>query len=65
MSAPVSVSNFQVAMSLMNHTHFNPIIGALIRHGVPDHLDDGPLAVADLAHRHGSRYSRLTRQPSA
>jgi len=61
MRAPASVSNFQVAMSSMNHTHFNPIIGALIRHGVPDHLDDAPLTAADLAQRAGVNALALTR----
>jgi len=61
MSAPASVASFQAAMSLMNHTHFNPIIGALIRHGVPDHLDDGPLAASDLAQRAGVNTLALTR----
>jgi hypothetical protein len=59
MSAPAS--DFQVAMSLMNHTYFNPIIGALVRHGVPDHLDQGPLAATDLAQRAGVDALALTR----
>jgi len=59
MSAPAS--NFQAAMSLMNHTYFNPIIGALVRHGVPDHLDEGPLAAPELAQRAGVDALALTR----
>jgi O-methyltransferase domain len=61
MSAPAPPSDFQVAMSLMNHTYFNPIIGALIRHGVPDHLDDGPLAASELAQRAGVNALAVTR----
>jgi len=61
MSAPASLSNFQAAMSLMNHTYLNPIIGALVRHGVPDHLDQGPLAASDLAQRAGLNALALTR----
>jgi len=61
MSAPASPSDFQVALSLMNHTYFNPIIGALVRHGVPDHLDLGPLAAAQLAQLAGMNALALTR----
>jgi len=61
MSAPASDSNFQVAMFLLNHTYFTPIIGALIHHGVPDHLDDGPLGASDLARRAGVNALALTR----
>ena len=61
MSAPPLLSNFQAAMSLMNHTYLNPIIGALVRHGVPDHLDQGPLAASDLAQRAGLDALALTR----
>ncbi|HYC09972.1 MAG TPA: methyltransferase [Steroidobacteraceae bacterium] len=61
MSAPDSLANFQVALSLMNHTYFNPIIGALVRHGVPDHLGDGPLAAAELAQRARVNALALTR----
>jgi hypothetical protein len=61
MSAPATVSNFQTAMSLLNHTHLNPIIGALLRHQVPDHLDDGPLAASDLAQRAGVNALAVTR----
>jgi ubiquinone/menaquinone biosynthesis C-methylase UbiE len=61
MSAPASLSNFQVALSLMNHTYLNPIIGALVRHGVPDHLEGGPLAASDLAQRAQVNALALTR----
>ncbi len=36
-------------MSLMSHMYFNPIVGVLVRRGVPDHLDKGPLSASDLA----------------
>jgi len=56
-----SLSNFQAAMSLLNHSYFNSVIGALVRHGVPDYLDDGPLAAAVLAQRAGIDALALTR----
>src|SRR5690348_3783842 len=49
MSDPSAFANFNAAMSLTNHVYFNPIIGALARSGVPDHLDKGPLPASDLA----------------
>ena len=44
-----SFSNFNAALALLSHVYFSPIIGALVRRGVPDHLENGPLAAADLA----------------
>jgi len=61
MATPSSFSDFQSAMSLLNHIHFNPVIGALVRHCVPDHLDKGPLAAADLAQIAGMDALALTR----
>ena len=61
MSAAASLANFQAALSLLNHSYFDPIIGALVRHGVPDHLDHCPLAAADLAQRAGVDALALTR----
>jgi hypothetical protein len=52
---------FPTAMSLLNNIYFNPILGALIRHGVPDHLDKGPLAASDLAQRAGMDALALVR----
>jgi len=49
MAAPASFSDFQTAMSLLSHAYFNPIVGILVRHGVPDHLDKGPLPGSELA----------------
>jgi hypothetical protein len=61
MAGAASFSNFNAAMSLMNHVYFNPVIGALVRHGVPDHLDKGPLPASDLAHLAGLDALSLTR----
>ncbi len=60
MSATTS-TDFQAAISLLNHLYFNPIIGALVRHDIADHLDPGPLSAADLAHRSGMNVLALTR----
>lgn len=56
-----SFSHFQAAMSLVNHIYFNPVMGALVRHGVPDHLDNGPLSASDLAQLAGMDTLSLTR----
>jgi len=61
MAATSSLSDFQTAVSLLNHIYFNPVIGALVRHEVPDHLDNGPLAAPDLAGRAGVDALSLTR----
>ena len=61
MGTPSSFSNFQAAMSMMNHLYFNPVIGALVRHGVPDHLDNGPLSASNLAQLAGMDALSLTR----
>lgn len=49
MAGAVSLSDFNVALSLLNHLYLNPVIGALVRRGVPDHLDKGPLPASDVA----------------
>jgi hypothetical protein len=56
-----SQSNFSTALSLLHHVYFNPIIGALVRCGVPDLLAPGPLPVADVAQRAGMDALSLTR----
>jgi len=61
MAAGAPASDFQTALSLLNHIYFNPVIGALVRHGVPDHLDAGPLAAGELAGRAGVNALSLTR----
>ena len=37
------------ASSLLSHLYLAPVLVELIRGGVPDHLDHGPLASGDLA----------------
>lgn len=49
MDDPTSVSRMQSALSLMHHVNLGPLLAALVRRGVPDHLNDGPLAASDLA----------------
>lgn len=61
MATPAPFSHFQAAMSLMNHIYFNPVMGALVRHRVPDHLDNGPLSASDLAQLAGMDALSLTR----
>lgn len=61
MAAPSSFSDFQAAMCLMNHRFFNPVLGALVRHGVPDHLDNGPLSASGLAKLAGMDALSLSR----
>jgi hypothetical protein len=61
MAAPSPFSDFQAAMALLNHIYFNPILGALIRHNVPDHLDNGPLPASELARMAGVDALSLTR----
>lgn len=55
------LSDIRAAASLMHHVYFNPIIGTLVRCGVPDHLDSGPLPASDLAQRVGMNTLSLTR----
>src|SRR6266545_3942419 len=52
-SAPVSSSSFQAAMSVLSHMYFAPILGRLIRARVPDLLDGGALQGAELANQAG------------
>lgn len=61
MNAPDQLKDVQAAMSLLHHVYFNPILRALVRHRVPDHLDQGSLPVADLAQRTGMNILSLTR----
>jgi len=61
MSATTSFADLQAAMSLLNHVYFNPIIAALVRHEVADHLEPDPLSAADLARRSGLNALALTR----
>ena len=61
MAEPSSFSSFNTATSLLHHVYFNPVIGALVRCGVPDHLDKGPLTASDLARLAGMDALSLTR----
>jgi hypothetical protein len=61
MAGPSSFSNFNAAMSLLHHVYFSPVIGALVRCGVPDHLDNGPLPTSNLAQLAGTDALSLTR----
>jgi hypothetical protein len=61
MAEPSSFSHFNAAISLMYHVYFNPVIGALVRGGVPDHLDQGPLPASDVAQLSGMDALSLTR----
>lgn len=61
MSATTSFADVQAAMSVLNHVYFNPIIAALVRHEVADHLEPDPLSAADLARRSGLNTLALTR----
>jgi len=61
MNAPASLSDVQAAMSLLHHMYFNPILRALIRQRVPDHLDQGALPASALAQRADMNALSLTR----
>lgn len=49
------------ASSLLSHLYLTPALVALIRGGVPDHLDQGPLPSKDLAKHAGLDELSLTR----
>ena len=49
------------AFSLLSHLYLTPVLVELIRGGVPDHLDHGPLPVGDLAKRAGLNELSVTR----
>lgn len=53
MSAPMSNSSFQTAMTILSHVYFAPLLGRLIRARVPDLLDGGAVDSADLAKQVG------------
>src|SRR5215470_16939165 len=61
MAAASPFANFQATLSLMTHLYFNPVIGALVRNDVPDHLDKGPLPASELAKLAGMDALPLTR----
>jgi hypothetical protein len=45
----------------MYHVFFSPVIGTLVRYGVPDHLERGPLPASDVAQLAGLDGLSLTR----
>ena len=53
MSAPVSSSAFQAAMSILSHICFAPVLGRLIRARVPDLLAGGAVHSQELATQAG------------
>jgi len=52
-SAPMSNSGFQAAMSILSRVYLAPILGRLIRAKVPDLLDGGAVHSAELASQAG------------
>lgn len=56
-----SPPDFYAALALLYHVYFNPLIGALVRCNVPDHLDQGPLRAGELAKRSNMDELSLTR----
>jgi len=52
-SAPMSNSGVQAAMSILSHVYFAPILGRLIRARVPDLLHGGAVHSAALANKAG------------
>jgi O-methyltransferase domain len=53
MSTPAPRSGFQTAMSILSHLFFAPILGRLIRAGVPDLLEGGAVDSEALAKQAG------------
>jgi C-methyltransferase len=52
-TAQMSNSGVQTAMSILSHVYFAPILGSLIRTRVPDLLAGGPIHSAELANQAG------------
>ena len=61
MSETSSFDNVTAAFGLLSHLYLTPVLVALIRGGVPDHLDGGPLAASELAKRSGLDELSMTR----
>ena len=59
--AAPSPETFFKAFGLLSHLYLTPVLGALIEGRVPDHLDDGPLPVSELAKRSGLHALTVTR----
>ena len=49
MNESSSFSDRITASGLLSHLYLTPVLVELIRGGVPDHLDQGPLQATDLA----------------
>ncbi len=49
------------ASNLLSHLYLTPVLVELVRGGVPDHLNHGPLHASDLAKRAGLNELSLTR----
>jgi len=56
-----SPDDFRTAFGLLSHLYLTPVLGALLRGRVPDHLDAGPLPASELAKRSGLHPLTLTR----
>jgi len=61
MADAAAAANFHAALQLLSHVYFSPIIGAMVRGGVPDHLSGGPLHADELAQRSALDTLSLTR----
>jgi len=61
MSEPSAVENFFAAFGLVSHLYLTPVLVALVRGHVPDHLDEGPLPASELARRSELNELSLTR----
>ena len=53
--------DFTTAFRLLSHLYLTPVLVALIRGRVPDHLEQGPLPASELAARAGLNELSLTR----
>lgn len=53
--------SFSTALSLLGNLQFNPILGELVRHNVPDYLGEHQLSAARLAEASGIDALSLTR----
>ena len=53
MSEPTPLDTCRTAFGLLSHLYLTPVLVALLRGRVPDHLADGPLPATELAKRAG------------
>ena len=61
MSEPSPLDTFRTAFGLLSHLYLTPVLVALLRGRVPDHLADGPLPATELAKRSGLNPLSVTR----